>query len=223
MKFNEKTHAFLVARFYVHLTTQYGDQGKQAFIHAVQYYAGQRGRRMAQRAIRDGQPLNHAAYLQYGELILSEDADPARTECVSLNPDYEIHIHHCLWHDQFREMDCLEAGKLYCSYIDEALCRGFNPALEFHVLSNLNCAPYCIHQVSNTNYRESPHVSPETEYKRDFCYHCGHLFWSFHEVCKAIFESDSIPRQVMEDFSNSYGTEMAQLLAAWQGTNFNIC
>ena len=59
MGFNEKTHAFIAAKFYVHLTEHFGERGKAAFTHAVRYYAEQRGRRMAQRAIRDGQPLNY--------------------------------------------------------------------------------------------------------------------------------------------------------------------
>ena len=223
MTFNEKVHAYLAARYYVHLTEHFGARGEQAFIHAVQYYAGQRGRRMAQRAIRDGKPLNHASYLQYSELIMSEDSDATRTECVSLSPDYEVHIKRCLWHDQFREMGCLNAGDVYCSYIDEALCRGFNPALQFRVRANLNSSPYCIHCVLDTHYEQLPSDPPKTEYKKDFSYHCGHLYWSFHEVCRAIFETDEIAQRVMADFASTYGEAMAEELTGWRDTNFNIC
>ena len=223
MPFNEKVHAFLAARFYVRLTQAYDERGKAAFIHAVQYYAGQRGRRMAQRAIRDGKPLDHATYLQYGELIMSEDADATRTECVSICPDYEVHIKRCLWHQQFAQMGCTEAGNVYCSYIDEALCRGFNPALRFEVHANLNSAPYCIHRVVGTNYKEPPSLSPKTEYKKGFDYHCGHLYWSFREVICAIFGDDLIANGVMDDLASSYGTQMAEALAQWEHTNFNIC
>ena len=222
MAFNEKVHAFLAAQYYVRLIERFGEQGKQAFIHAVQYYAGQRGRRMAQRAIRDGKPLNHATYMQYGELIMSEAADTTRTECVSICPDYELHIKRCLWHDQFREMGCLEAGEVYCTYIDEALCRGFNPALQFKVRANLNSSPYCIHCVLNTNYETLPNDPPKTEYKRDFSYQCGHLYWSFREVCLAIFETDEVAASVMTDFTEQYGEAMTSELQSWQDTNFNI-
>ena len=54
MGFNEKVHAFIAAKFYVYLTEAFGERGERAFIHGTQYYAEQRGRRMAQRAIRDG-------------------------------------------------------------------------------------------------------------------------------------------------------------------------
>ena len=53
-EFNERVHAYIAARYYEQLTEKFGERGKKAFIHATQYYAEQRGRRMAQRAIRDG-------------------------------------------------------------------------------------------------------------------------------------------------------------------------
>ena len=73
MGFNEKVHAYIAAKFYVYLTEAFGERGKMAFIHATQYYAEQRGRRMAQRAIRDGEPLTPANYYRYGEWVGTED------------------------------------------------------------------------------------------------------------------------------------------------------
>lgn len=69
MGFNEMTHAFLAARYYIRLTEQFGDRGREAFIHGIQYYGSQRGRRMAQRAIRDGKPLTYENYCRYGEWV----------------------------------------------------------------------------------------------------------------------------------------------------------
>lgn len=43
MGFNEMTHAFLAARYYIRLTEQFGDRGREAFIHGIQYYGSQRG------------------------------------------------------------------------------------------------------------------------------------------------------------------------------------
>ncbi len=64
--FNEKTHAFIVASFYKHLTEKHGERGKDIFIKATQKYAEQRGARMAMRAMRDGYPLDYASYFAYG-------------------------------------------------------------------------------------------------------------------------------------------------------------
>ena len=74
MEFNERVHAYIAAKYYVHLTEHFGERGKKAFLHATQYYALQRGRRMAQRAIRDGQELTQATYNYYGEWVNTESA-----------------------------------------------------------------------------------------------------------------------------------------------------
>lgn len=220
MGFHEKVHAFIAASYYTRLTGQFGERGKAAFIHGVQYYAGQRGRRMAQRAIRDGKELTHAVFLQYGELPIVSAARPA-----SLSPDYELHITTCPWHQQFQEMGCLEAGNIYCTYLDEALCRGFNPAIPFQALQNLNTSSYCIHRVVGTHYGAPPSAPAKVEYQRDFSYHCGHLYWAFSEVCAAIFGAagEAASAGVLSDFTAEYGQEMADELAGWKHTNFNIC
>ena len=73
MGFNEKVHAFIAAKFYVYLTEAFGECGERAFIHGTQDYAEQRGRRMAQRAIRDGKALTYANYLEYGEWVNTQE------------------------------------------------------------------------------------------------------------------------------------------------------
>jgi len=225
MGFNEKTHAFIAARYYVHLKENFGERGKAAFIHAVQYYAGQRGRRMAQRAIRDSQPLTHAVFMQYGELLDSGEVLAADGELISLSPDYELHITNCPWHEQFRDMGCTEAGHIYCSHIDEALSRGFNPDIVFEAPANLNTSDYCIHRVCNVFYEGFPDAPAKTEYKKNFSYHCGNTFWAFNEVITAIFgkQGEDICSAVMQDFSDTYGQDMADELNSWKDTNFNIC
>ena len=73
MGFNEKVHAFIAGEYYVCLKEAFGEKGIDAFIHATQYYAMQRGRRMAQRAIRDGVKLTQEAYNYYGEWVNTEE------------------------------------------------------------------------------------------------------------------------------------------------------
>ena len=72
----ERTHAFLAARYYEYLTRKFGQQGKAAFVHATRHYAEQRGRRMARRALRDGEKLNWTSYYRYGEWVSSRSALP---------------------------------------------------------------------------------------------------------------------------------------------------
>ena len=96
MGFNEMSHAFIAARYYVRLTETFGERGRKAFIHATQYYAEQRGRRMAQRAIRDGaKELTYDVYCQYGEWVNSDEVKAAnghQSEVLSINPDFVLKV-----------------------------------------------------------------------------------------------------------------------------------
>ena len=77
MGFNEKVHAYIAAKYHCHLLSAFGDRGRMAFIHGTQYYAEQRGRRMAQRAIRDGQPPPPATTVTANGSILTRSAPKA--------------------------------------------------------------------------------------------------------------------------------------------------
>ncbi len=225
MGFNESVHAFIAARYYVRLQEAFGTRAEPAFIHAVQYYAGQRGRRMAQRAIREGKPLTHATFLQYGELKMTDEVEPTQLRRVSSAPDYEVRITACPWHAQFARMGCLRAGDAYCRHIDEALCRGFSPDIPFQSLSNLNSADCCVQRVAGANPDGLPDEPPMLACKKDFSYHCGHLYWSFSEVVCAIFAAagEAVAAAVLADLAETYGARMADELAAWRHTDFNVC
>ena len=67
MGFTEESQTFLVAAYYRELKETFGERGIEAFVHAVKQYGMQRGNRMAQRAIRDGQKLDYITFCRYGE------------------------------------------------------------------------------------------------------------------------------------------------------------
>lgn len=229
MGFNEKVHAYIAARYYVRLTDTFKERGEKAFIHATQYYAEQRGRRMAQRAIRDGKELNYGTYMEYGEWVNTEEIKNLgcanKSEVKSYNPDYEIKITVCPWHTQFKEMGLTEAGHVYCQYLDSSICRGFNPELEYIVSNTLHKSDYCTHIVKNVFFKEGEKHTKKKEYLKDFEYHCAHSFWSYAEVTEAIFqkEGEKLVKQVLEDFSAQYGEKMKEALLKYQRVNFNCC
>lgn len=126
MGFNEKVHAYIAAKYYVYLKETFGER-LEAFRHATRHYAEQRGRRMAQRAIRDGQPLTYETYCRYGEWVNTEEVkelgEANRSEKVQLTPDSETHIYVCPWHSQFKAMGLPAAGIAYCKDLDAPICR----------------------------------------------------------------------------------------------------
>ena len=134
MGFNEKVHASLAAWYYQALTEAFGVRGKQAFVHATRYYAMQRGRRMAQRAIRDGLPLTQATYNHYGEWVPSVELQEAgQSNQSAVQPDGALRITRCPWHSRFVELGMQDAGIEYCRVLDSAISQGFNPELGYVV------------------------------------------------------------------------------------------
>lgn len=229
MNFTEKTHAYLVICFYRRLIEHFGEQGKNAFVHATQYYGGQRGRRMAQRAIRNGETLTFDTYCRYGEWVntqTSKDLGCAnKVEVLLKDPDYIKKVTICPWHTEFKESRALDAGVLYCTYLDSAICRGFNPAIKYSVPKNLNKDGYCIHTIKDCFLKEGTDFEKHKEYLKDFDYHCAHLFFAYREVVCAIFgkEGSLLAEEVLQDFRSRCGDEMTELLLSFQDTNFNIC
>lgn len=228
MGFNEKVHAYIAAKFYGHLTEKFGQRGEAAFLHATRYYAEQRGRRMAQRAIRDGQPLTYETYCRYGEWVSTEElkelgvANQSAVETFS--PDFEVHIRVCPWHAQFKEMGLVKAGVLYCSDLDASICRGFNPKINFKTLQSLHDHDYCIQVVKDSGLKEGDQPVKRPEGLKSFEYHCAHSYWSYSEVTASIFgaEGEAVNAEILKEFGQDYGQDMADTLAGYKYTNFNV-
>lgn len=229
MGFNEKVQAYIAARYYVHLTGVFEKRGKAAFILAEQYYAEQRGRRMAQRAIRDGKELDYSTYEEYIEWVGTEDMEKegcaSKSEILAVSPDFELKITSCPWYEQFKEMGLSEAGIVYCSELDKAICRGFNPYLQYEVCCTLHTSDCCLHVVREANLAENEVHELRKEYVRNFEYHCAHIYWSFREIIEAVFgeEGERLAEAVLNDIQETYGKTMMENLLKYRKVNFNIC
>ena len=131
--FNEQVQAFIIVLFYRELKKCFGARGVQAFVQGTQSYGEQRGRRMAQRAIRAGEELTLETYLRRGEWVNTEkiraegiankaELTDAAPEYSAAYPDYIKKVTVCPWHEQFKEMDALEAGAGKELGIDPGMC-----------------------------------------------------------------------------------------------------
>lgn len=226
MEFNERMHAYIAAKYYVYLTEKFGERGKRAFLHATQYYAMQRGRRMAQRAIRDGQELTQATYNYYGEWVNTDEIKAQGcANQMEQQPDGSLKVTVCPWHTQFQEMGLSEAGALYCKDLDSSISRGFNPFLKYEVDQTLHTSDCCIHRLLTDDICSGSKRGKNPESLRSFEYHCAHSYWAYHEVTTAIFqeEAEEVNEQVIKDFARDYGKERADIIWRYRDTNFNVC
>ena len=228
MGLNEKTHAYIAAKYYLYLKEKYGDRGVSAFQFATKYYAEQRGRRMAQRAIADGQLLTYETYRKYGEWVNTEDVKALgqanASEVVSVTPDYEIHVHTCPWHAQFKEMGLPEGGVAYCSDLDASIARGFNPYIRYATVQTLHDHDFCIQRVEDAGLTDGARPERKKDGLKSFNYHCAHSYWSYRETIIGIFKEDGreIADKVFSDLEADYGAEAAKIIKAYENTNFNV-
>lgn len=226
MAFTEKVHAYIAAKYYVHLTEHFKERGERAFLHATQYYAMQRGRRMAQRAIRDGKELTQENYNYYGEWVNTEEtkAEGCANKMVQ-QEDGSLRVYVCPWHTQFKEMGLSKAGALYCKDLDSSISRGFNPFLKYEVEQTLHTSEYCVHRVLTDDICSGVQNGKNPESLRSFEYHCAHSYWAYNEVTAAIFqaEGEEVNTQVLRDLEADYGKEMADIIWSYRNTNFNVC
>ena len=83
----------------------------------------------------------------------------------------------------------------------------------------------CIHRLTSGPISEVSDRGKNPAGLRDFAYHCAHSYWSYREVCIAIFGSDGacVAQQVSEDFCRDYGQEMTDTLLRYETVNFNVC
>lgn len=227
--FNERVQAYIVARYYVRLTEAYGSQGREAFLLATRTYAEQRGHRMAQRALADGQQLDFVSYHKYGEWVPSEEmkkrGESNLSEPMTELPYHATKITRCPWAIQFREMGQQEAGLAYCKDLDSSIYRGFNPAIAYETRQTLHDHDYCVQCAPATKIPREALACPK--YKpglRSFEYHCAHTYWTFRQVVASVFGSKGldIAKGVLSDVRQDLGKSFSVTLRKYEETDFNV-
>ncbi|MEA4920913.1 MAG: L-2-amino-thiazoline-4-carboxylic acid hydrolase [Clostridiaceae bacterium] len=227
-EFTERHHAFIAAAFYDELTKTFGERGKAAFVMATQRYAEQRGARMAQRAIRDGKPLDFVTYREYGEWVNTKTTIDAGESNQSVpltsSPDCEYKVTRCPWAAQFKDMDMRQGGVCYCTHLDKSIVRGFNPYLVFEVPQSMHDHDYCIQIMRGANFKEDQKFERDIKNQKGFDYHCGHSYKTFAQVTEAIFASAGrkISSRVLDRFAEEYGRDMADGLMSFWNVDFNF-
>jgi hypothetical protein len=227
-EFTEKHHAFIAASFYDLLTKNFAERGEAAFVHATQRYAEQRGARMAQRAIRDGQPLTFETYRAYGEWVNTQSVKDEGCDnqgyVTSYSPDFVEHVTQCPWATQFKAMGMSKAGTVYCKHLDNSVVRGFNPYLVYEVPQSMHEHDFCIQIAKNANFKEGKIPTKNPKYLRTFDYHCGHIYKTFSVITIAIFgaKGQKIAAQVLQRFAETYGQDMADVLIKYYNEDFDV-
>lgn len=217
MIWTEYHHAWIVSEYYRILTEQWGSKGTEAFRQAACTYGEQRGKRMAMRAIKDGQPLNLKSYFAYGEYDSTPEFFQVDMWCDPAAVNEEVTK--CPWADLFAKRDLKDCGDTYCREIDKAIVRGFSPKLHLDTTSTQHYGPCC-----RFYFRQSEEIRQDlleqaeeltagrTDIIMPMDYHCAHVYHVFSAVAEGIFgeKGREVSALVLEGFGQIYGKEAAE-------------
>lgn len=198
------------------------ERGEAILRRAVRRYGEERGRRMVLRAQVAGHPLSMASYLAYGEWRAAPEDFERRTFVRA--PHLETHVYRCPWHSAWRENGLLPYGRLYCLEIDEALVRGFNPALRLEVNGTLaNGAPRCAFVYHDARPPGAPELMVDSARTvKPWEYHIGHLWATVGGV--VVEELGALGREALDAalarFAARYGQEAAARMVASAKADF---
>jgi len=229
--FNEIHHALLFALIARAIVERIGDQRGEAIIRkVVRKYGEERGRRMALRALANKHSLNMANFIGYSEYRISPGEMDMKI--IERSPHFKIRAFKCPWHNTWKENGLLSLGCLYCLEIDQALVRGFNPALQLEVKSTLTTGSsqcdFVYHDANLTipnylllGYRRA--FSPGLKAVMPWDYHVGHLFTTFEKI--AVEDLGQVGQEAIEaglgEFAERYGDQALVKVMASQSKDYD--
>jgi hypothetical protein len=143
-----KHQALLIAFFIQETLNYFGKHGDSIISKAIFEYGEGRGKRMADKALKDGRVNDLLSFLLYGEIEWDDTGN--QFKIAQRKPFFKVNARKCFWHEIWAKNEMLEIGRIYCRDIDRAIMKGFNPNLNFDVPQNMNDgAKYCVF-----NYRD---------------------------------------------------------------------
>ena len=228
MELTERHHACIAALYYSELEDREIENRRDIFVFATRMYGEGRGRRMALRAMRDGQPLSFSSYKRYGEWRNTETVKKEMGGNISeekgFDPDYVTEIFVCPWAKQFADMGMKECGSVYCSEIDRSIVRGFSPFLKFETLQSLNERDRCIQVMYDAHFIKGEIPMGDDRYRRDFSYHCAHIYYTFRKTIVSVLgkTGEEIADSVKERFIGLYGEELFKMIRVYENEDFEV-
>lgn len=220
VQFTETQHAMLFGWMAKAVIEACGAAAGEAVLRkAVEVYGMERGGRMAQRARARDDDLTMDNYFRYGEWLGS----PGTMEVQVARDGANLveRVFRCPWLAAWQESGLLPYGRVYCQVIDQALVRGFNPALRLDVIgTKSNGAKMCefiFYKAGQTEPCPKPQgVTLPWEY------HTAHLFATVGRVIAAELgeTGQAAIAQALDAFAAGYGEAAARRIAACRDMDF---
>ena len=221
-EFYIEDHAVIYGLLVKNAVETAGEAGMDSSVKGTILYGKERGLRMAMRAVADGEELTPNNYLTYGEW--SDPRKLGKAELKSLTPEYRTDTLACGWCEAWKKHGLLEYGKVYCSWIDENLVKGFNPENELEITGTLsNGDPCCGFHWVGVTYSDEEELKKRYEKKaalaprvlKDFLYHSGHLLSAMcrqYYVDLGLIKGEAIARKALREYGGKFGEAKLEAL-----------
>ncbi|MBN2851694.1 MAG: L-2-amino-thiazoline-4-carboxylic acid hydrolase [Clostridia bacterium] len=212
--FSPAHHAVLFAIFVRNIKKENIKEADEVIEAIVTGYAIQRGSRMAQRAIRDHQPLTLKTYMAYGEW----EADEGTMQHVIVDMKHPAitRVLKCPWYTAWQKYGFLKEAVYYCQTIDLSLVKGFNEKLSLTVNSiKPKGNEYCEFKWDNADLAIKKKAS---NCVKDWEYHLLHLFSCFKNALK---DRNDIIEKTINDFNTLFDIDLNDYISKTEKIDFN--
>lgn len=231
MVFSPWHHAVMFGLLAKGICDHFGEAADGLLLSAVEAYGQERGRRMAARCLRSGDPIDDmASYFAYCEWSWPGSVKtPPDPGC----PYVSYRILACPWHSAWKESGLAEYGYFYCRCVDQAILRGFNPALRLSLPTCLTrnerqgCA-FHWESAENTpalfdRQRRLEKRLGGTQVK-DFCYHTAHLYSTILRCARDLdpAAASAAEADAADAFAARYGPEALRLVRQAARQDFTV-
>ncbi len=215
-KITARHHAGLFALLVRNILSSDTPEKETIIRNCVIYYAEQRGKRMAERAIKDGKDLTFETYMSYGEW--KADENEIENEIINEKNPAVTRVYKCPWFSEWERLGMQKEGFYYCDNIDVNLVKGFNEYLSLEVTAvKPDNSYFCEFLWPNTDIGKKFSVEEDKRIK-GWEYHISHLYRSFE---KFLYSNSEILEKTKEDFTTIYGIDIGKIVDLYKNEDFS--
>jgi hypothetical protein len=111
-----------------HIIKRLGEtEGEELLKEAIEEFAFERGKRIAERVKEEGLPLTLKNWLIYSDIETFKNFRPITS---TPDGDFMVKVKHCTFYNAAEDWGLSNYAKIYCKYADYKILEGYNPDIE---------------------------------------------------------------------------------------------
>lgn len=227
--FEIENHAVMYGLLVKNAIKVAGYKGKEAAGEATAKSAYERGYRMRQRCLANGDEPTMINYMAYGEW--RPQPGQMCIETLEKSPVNRTQVTLCPWCVAWKKYELMEYAKYYCDYVDYNLVKGFNMDLRLDMGQVLTRgAESCKFTWNGADLNEENEINLVKKREAlgdqsimNWEYHTSHIYYSTVEAySKSLDEKEvsEIIRKVRADYSVIFGETALNVIDSFASTDF---